>query len=85
MGKVARWVLQRGMYFAYGRFNLGRMGGSGEKTYGPDAQDDTLVPGFVWVGGDLVDCFGDEANYVVGVVVKLGGLLVDIRLVFGLM
>ena len=30
-----------------------------------------MIPGFIWVGRDLVNCLGDEAHDVVGVVVKL--------------
>jgi len=30
-----------------------------EFTYSPDAEDDTLVPGFVWMRTDTVNCFGD--------------------------
>ena len=42
------------------------------ETYGPNAEDDALVPGFAWVRGDLVDCFGNEAHDIVRVVVHLG-------------
>lgn len=52
----------------------------GRGTYGPAAEEDALVPGAGWGGGDGVDGAGDEAHYGVGVVVELkvgGSLLVS--------
>lgn len=57
IGKVGRWVLQRGMYFACE--TLGGEGLTDEFTYSPYTEDYALVPGFVWMGTDVVDCFGD--------------------------
>lgn len=50
--------MQRGTYFACG--TLGGEAWTGrEFTYSPDAEDDALVPGFVWMRTDMVNCFGD--------------------------